>query len=136
MLSGGVLCSMELRPFRVNAGAVHSYVYSFGDRTGTTLTELRAALPVMVVDRTGVTRRASVGRMKTEVWPRPAHRGGARRGEPINVILQDDWHVRVYSDDARPLNITELRPGDKVLGHLANPGRHVGIKVDERILET
>lgn len=126
---------MELRPFRVNAGAVHSYVYSFGDRTDY-MTELRAGSPVMVVDRTGVTRRASVGRMKTEVRPLRLIEAELEGGERINVILQDDWHVRIYSDDARPLNITELRAGDKVLGHLANPGRHVGIKVDERIIET
>jgi 3-dehydroquinate synthase II/3-amino-4-hydroxybenzoic acid synthase len=50
--------------------------------------------------------------------------------------MQDDWHVRIFSDDAKPLNITELRPGDKVLGHVAVPGRHVGIKVDEHIIET
>jgi 3-dehydroquinate synthase II/3-amino-4-hydroxybenzoic acid synthase len=50
--------------------------------------------------------------------------------------MQDDWHVRVFSHEALPLNITELKPGDKVLGHCAEPGRHVGIKVDEHIIET
>jgi 3-amino-4-hydroxybenzoic acid synthase len=140
---GAILCCpevfflpyMELRPFRVNAGAVHSYVYTFGDRTDY-MTELRAGSPVMVVDRTGVTRRASVGRMKTEVRPLRLIEAELGGGERVNVILQDDWHVRIYSDDARPLNITELRPGDKVLAHLASPGRHVGIKVDEHIVET
>ena len=139
---GAILCCpevfflpyMELRPFRVNAGAVHSYVYAFGDRTDY-MTELGAGSPVMVVDRTGVTRRASVGRMKTEVRPLRLIEAEFKGGERVNVILQDDWHVRIFSDDARPLNITELRPGDRVLGHLASPGRHVGIKVDEHILE-
>ncbi len=139
---GAILCCpevfflpyMELRPFRVNAGAVHSYVYTFGDRTDY-MTELGAGSPVMVVDRTGVTRRASVGRMKTEVRPLRLIEAEFRGGERVNVILQDDWHVRIFSDDARPLNITELRAGDKVLGHLASPGRHVGIKVDEHIIE-
>ncbi|MEZ4308318.1 MAG: 3-dehydroquinate synthase II [Polyangiaceae bacterium] len=140
---GGVLCCpevfflpyMELRPFRVNAGAVHSYVYNFGNRTDY-MTELKAGSPVMIVDRTGATRRATVGRMKTEVRPLRLIEAELSGGERVNVILQDDWHVRVFSDDAKPLNITELRPGDRVLAYGAQPGRHVGIKVDEHIVET
>ena len=140
---GGILCCpevfflpyMELRPFRVNAGAVHSYVYNYGNRTDY-MSELKAGSPVMIVDRTGGTRRGSVGRMKTEVRPLRLIEAEFQSGERINVIMQDDWHVRVFSDDARPLNITELRQGHKVLAHLATPGRHVGIKVDEHILES
>ncbi|MDC0714892.1 3-dehydroquinate synthase II [Stigmatella sp. ncwal1] len=140
---GGVLCCpevfylpyMELRPFRVNAGAVHSYVYNFDNRTDY-MSELRSGSPVMLVDRSGATRRGSVGRMKTEVRPLRLIEVDFASGERINVIMQDDWHVRIFSDDAKPLNITELRPGDKVLGNVAVPGRHVGIKVDEHILET
>lgn len=140
---GGILCCpevfflpyMELRPFRVNAGAVHSYVYNFGNRTDY-MSELRAGSPVMIVDRTGSTRRAAVGRMKTEVRPLRLIESRFDSGEVVNVIMQDDWHVRIFSDDAKPLNITELKPGDKVLGHLAQPGRHVGIKVDEHIIES
>jgi 3-amino-4-hydroxybenzoic acid synthase len=140
---GGLLCCaevfflpyMELRPFRVNAGAVHSYVYNFNDRTDY-MSELRAGSPVMIVDRTGATRRASVGRMKTEVRPLRLIEAEFQNGERVNTIMQDDWHVRIFSDDAKPLNITELRPGDKVLGYVGNPGRHVGIKVDEHIAES
>jgi 3-dehydroquinate synthase II/3-amino-4-hydroxybenzoic acid synthase len=140
---GGLLCCaevfflpyMELRPFRVNAGAVHSYVYNFNDRTDY-MSELRAGSQVMLVDRTGAARRAGVGRMKTEVRPLRLIEAEFASGERINTIMQDDWHVRIFSEDAKPLNITELRPGDKVLGHLAKPGRHVGIKVDEHIMET
>jgi len=140
---GGLLCCpevfflpyMELRPFRVNAGAVHSYVYNFGNRTDY-MSELRAGSPIMLVDHTGATRRASVGRMKTEVRPLRLIEAEFQNGERVNVIMQDDWHVRIFSDDAKPLNITELRPGHKVLGHVALPGRHVGIKVDEHIIET
>jgi 3-amino-4-hydroxybenzoic acid synthase len=139
---GGVLCCpevfflpyMELRPFRVNAGAVHSYVYNVEDRTDY-MTELRAGAPVMVVDKTGKVRRAVVGRMKTEVRPLRLIEVQFSSGEKVNVILQDDWHVRIFSAEGLPLNITELKPGDKVLGHVAKPGRHVGIKVDEHIVE-
>jgi len=139
---GGVLCCpevfflpyMELRPFRVNAGAVHSYVYNFDDKTDY-MTELRAGAPVMVVGTDGRVRRAAVGRVKTEVRPLRLIEVQFDGGERVNVLMQDDWHVRVFSHESKPLNITELKPGDKVLGYVASPGRHVGIKVDERIVE-
>ncbi len=139
---GGILCCpevfflpyMELRPFRVNAGAVHSYVYNADNRTDY-MTELHAGSPVMIVDASGRARRAAVGRMKTEVRPLRLIEIEFAGGERANVILQDDWHVRVFSPEAKPLNITELRAGDRVLGHRANPGRHVGIAVDEHIIE-
>jgi 3-amino-4-hydroxybenzoic acid synthase len=74
--------------------------------------------------------------MKTEVRPLRLIEIEFANGERANVIMQDDWHVRVFSADAKPLNITELKAGDKVLGHVAKPGRHVGISVDEHIVET
>jgi 3-amino-4-hydroxybenzoic acid synthase len=140
---GGILCCpevfflpyMELRPFRVNAGAVHSYVYATGDRTNY-LSELKAGSPAMVVGIDGRTREVPVGRIKTEIRPLRLIEVEFAGGERANVIMQDDWHVRVFSADGKPLNITELNPGDKVLGHLSSPGRHVGIPVDETIEES
>jgi 3-amino-4-hydroxybenzoic acid synthase len=52
-------------------------------------------------------------------------------GQPVNLILQDDWHVRVLGPGATVLNSTELRRGDKVLGHLPTADRHVGYPIDE-----
>jgi 3-amino-4-hydroxybenzoic acid synthase len=140
---GGILCCaevfylpyMDLRPFRVNAGAVHSYVYNLDNRTNY-MTELRAGSSVMVVDTQGRARRAYVGRVKTEVRPLRLIEAEFRSGQRVNVIMQDDWHVRIFSAESTPLNITELKPGDKILGHCADPGRHVGIKVDEHIVES
>jgi 3-amino-4-hydroxybenzoic acid synthase len=140
---GGILCCpevfylpyMELRPFRVNAGAVHSYVYAGGNRTNY-LSELKAGSPAMVVGIDGRTREVPVGRIKTEIRPLRLIEVEFAGGERANVIMQDDWHVRVFSADGKPLNITELKPGDKVLGHLSSPGRHVGIPVDETIEES
>jgi 3-dehydroquinate synthase II/3-amino-4-hydroxybenzoic acid synthase len=125
---------MELRPFRVNAGAVHSYVYNTGDRTDY-MSELRAGTSVMIVGVDGKARRAPIGRVKTEVRPLRLIEVEFAGGERVNTIMQDDWHVRIFSADEKPRNITELQPGDRVLGHVARPGRHVGIKVDEHIVE-
>lgn len=140
---GGMLCCpevfylpyMDLRPFRVNAGGVHSYVYGANGRTNY-LTELSAGMPMSVVGLDGTCRRAPVGRIKTEVRPLRLIAARFADGEDINIIMQDDWHVRVYSATGEPRNITELKRGDKVLGHLSTPGRHVGIPITEAILES
>jgi 3-amino-4-hydroxybenzoic acid synthase len=140
--SGGILCCpevfylpyMELRPFRVNAGAVHSYVYQADNRTNY-MSELKAGWPAQIVGIDGRTRTVPVGRMKTEIRPLRLIEVEFDGGKKVNVIMQDDWHVRIFSAEGKPLNITELKPGDKVLGHTATPGRHVGIPVAETIEE-
>lgn len=139
---GGLLCCaevfylpyMEKRPFRVNAGGVHSYVYNANNRTNY-LTELRAGAPATVVGTDGTTRSVPVGRIKTEVRPLRLIEARFEGGEEVNVIMQDDWHVRIFDAEGGPRNITELRRGDRVLGHLGVPGRHVGIAIDEAIHE-
>ncbi|WP_086931969.1 3-dehydroquinate synthase II [Agarilytica rhodophyticola] len=139
---GGILCCpevyflpyMELRPFRVNAGAVHSYVYNTKDRTDY-MSELKAGSSVMLVNSKGRVRTAPVGRIKTEQRPLRLIEVRFPGGEEVNVIMQDDWHVRIFSHDAKPLNISELKAGDKVLGYVTETGRHVGIKIDENIME-
>lgn len=139
---GGVLCCpevyflpyMELRPFRVNAGAVHSYVFNTDNRTDY-MSELKAGSPIMIVNSKGRVRRVAVGRMKIEQRPLRLIEVEFPGKERVNVLMQDDWHVRIFSDAAKPLNISELKPGDKVLGYVTEPGRHVGIKINESIIE-
>ena len=139
---GGFLCCsevfflpyMEKRPFRVNAGGIHSYVYSSDGRTQY-MSELRAGASVSVVSTEGVSRNVPVGRVKTEVRPLRLLEAEFESGERINVLMQDDWHVRIFGADGSVRNITELKPGDEVLAHLAEPGRHVGIAISETIEE-
>jgi 3-dehydroquinate synthase II/3-amino-4-hydroxybenzoic acid synthase len=139
--SGGVfVCSethylpyMNLRPFRVNAGAVHSYVWMPGD-AAEYITDLAAGSKVLCVNTKGETRVLTVGRVKTETRPLLLIKGTAA-GSEINVIVQDDWHIRVMGSDGKPRNATEIRPGDTLLSYVCKPGRHVGIKVEETILE-
>jgi 3-amino-4-hydroxybenzoic acid synthase len=139
---GGILCCpevyflpyMELRPFRINAGGVHSYVYNTDDRTDY-MSELKAGSPIMIVNSKGRVRTAPVGRMKIEKRPLRLIEVEFANGKEVNVIMQNDWHVRIFSDKSLPLNISELKPGDKVMGYITETGRHVGIKIDENILE-
>ena len=49
--------------------------------------------------------------------------------------VQNDWHVRLLGPGGIVHNITELKPGSAVLGHIAAASRHVGMAVDEYCLE-
>jgi 3-amino-4-hydroxybenzoic acid synthase len=123
---------MNLRPFRVNAGAVHSYV--FGAENTAYITDLAAGEMTHAVNAEGRFREAMVGRVKVEL--RPLRLVEARYGDvTVNVFLQDDWHVRVMSAEGKPLNLTDVVPGTLLLGYVTEPGRHVGIKVAEAISE-
>lgn len=140
--TGGLLCCpevfylpyMELRPFRINAASMHSYVFHASDRTSY-ISELRAGSQITAVNATGRTRQIYVGRVKTEIRPLILIEVTFDDGERVNIVMQDDWHVRIFSDQALPRHVTELQPGDRVLGYTTQPGRHVGVKVDEHIIE-
>lgn len=139
---GLVLCSSEThplpymptRPFRVNAGGLHSYTLSPEGRTSY-LSELRSGSKVLAVDSTGRTRGVAVGRVKIESRPLLSVDAVSATGQAVNLILQHDWHVRVLGPGPAVLNSTEVRPGDRVLGHLPTAARHVGYAIDEFCLE-
>ncbi|PRX46965.1 3-amino-4-hydroxybenzoic acid synthase [Prauserella shujinwangii] len=125
---------MPTRPFRVNAGAIHSYTLSENGRTNY-LSELRSGSRVQAVDVKGQTRMVAVGRVKIETRPLLSVDAVAPTGETVNLILQDDWHVRVLGPGGAVLNSTELKPGDVVLGYLPDKERHVGYPIHEYCLE-
>lgn len=139
--SGGMLvCSevhplpyMNTRPFRVNAGAVHSYLWGPGEMAEY-LTDLRAGSEVLAVSTSGEARAVGVGRVKIEVRPLLTIEAASPETS-VNLFVQDDWHVRIFGADGRPHSVTALKPGEKVLGYVCEPGRHVGIKVFETIVE-
>ncbi|WP_232323908.1 3-dehydroquinate synthase II family protein [Catenuloplanes japonicus] len=139
---GLVLCASEThplpymptRPFRVNAGAIMSYTLVSGERTAY-LSELRAGDRVLAVGADGRTRSVTVGRIKIETRPLLAIDAVAPGGETVNLIVQDDWHVRVLGPGGTVLNSTALRPGDEILGCLPDADRHVGYPIDETCVE-
>lgn len=138
---GGILvCSethflpyMNLRPFRVNAGAVHSYVWAPNNATEY-ITDLSAGSKVLCVNIKGEARKLTVGRVKTEVRPLLMIKGETD-GRELNVIVQDDWHIRIMGADGQPRNASDIKAGDSLMAYVCEPGRHVGIKVDETIIE-
>jgi 3-amino-4-hydroxybenzoic acid synthase len=125
---------MPTRPFRVNAGAIHSYTLASSDRT-CYLSELKAGGTVLAVNAGGRARVVSVGRVKIERRPLICVAAVAPNGQDVNLVLQDDWHVRVLGPEGAVLNCTELAPGDAVLGYLPTADRHVGYPIDEFCVE-
>ena len=140
--TGMILCCSEThplpymptRPFRVNAGALHSYTLSANGRTNY-LSELVSGGQVLAVDSAGRSRIVTVGRVKIETRPLLAIDAVAPSGVKVNLIVQDDWHVRVLGPGGTVLNVTELAPGTTVLGCLPVEQRHVGYPIDEFCIE-
>lgn len=125
---------MPTRPFRINAGALHSYVLGKDNRTNY-LSELKSGSTVIGVGADGRTRRIVVGRIKMESRPLLSIKAKSADGVDVNLIVQDDWHVRVLGPGAAVRNVTELAPGDQLLGFVATDKRHVGWPVGEFCVE-
>lgn len=125
---------MPTRPFRINAGALHSYVLGQENRTNY-LSELKAGHTSLAVRADGRTRRIVVGRIKLESRPMLSISAVSPEGVAVNLIVQDDWHVRVLGPGGSVLNVTELKPGDQMLGYIATDKRHVGWPVGEFCVE-
>ncbi|WP_203363930.1 3-dehydroquinate synthase II [Bacillus sp. REN10] len=124
---------MDLRPFRVNAGAVHSYVWCPEDTTKY-LTDLKVGIEVLVIDVDGNTRNVSIGRVKTEVRPLLLIEA-EYQNQKINTIVQDDWHIRIFNGNKEPQSATTFKIGDEILAYVCETGRHVGVKINETIVE-
>ena len=123
------------RPFRVNAGALHSYILGVDGKTRY-LSELRSGDKVQLVDKSGARRDAIVGRIKMERRPLVMIEAefGGNEG---TAMLQNAETIRLVRPDGTPLAITEAKPGDEVLVHVAGEarGRHFGGEVDEFVVE-
>ena len=123
------------RPFRVNAGAVHSYILLPDNRTKY-LSELRSGERVLIVGAGGETQPACIGRVKLEKRPMLLVKGISSDGQnEASVILQNAETIRLTGIDERPISVVKLSKGDRVLGWFSGSGRHFGMKVDEFIEE-
>jgi 3-dehydroquinate synthase II len=125
---------VQSRPFRVNAGSLSMYTLASLQKTRY-LSELKAGDEVLIVDRKGKVRPASVGRVKIELRPLILVEAEVE-GKKIKTILQNAETIRlVTAKGSKP--VTELKAGDEVLAHLATSGgRHFGVAVpDETVIE-
>ena len=120
---------VQSRPFRVNAGPASHYTLTSVQGTRY-LSELKAGDEVLIVSREGNVRITNVGRSKIEF--RPLILIEAQIDDTkIKTILQNAETIRLVTPKgSKP--VTELKPGDEVLVHLAaKGGRHFGISVPE-----
>lgn len=122
------------RPFRVNAGSVHSYVRVPGDRTRY-LGELSTGDPVLITGAGGSTDISYVGRSKIEKRPMLVIFACDNTGKEYSVVLQNAETIRLTAPDGSPVSVVKLAEGDMVLGHTEKGGRHFGMAVEETITE-
>ena len=121
------------RPFRVNAGPVHSYVM-MADGSTKYLSELIAGDEVLVVSPEG-SRVISVGRLKIEPRPLILVRYEDGIGSQGQVFLQQAETVRLLSNIQNPLSVTHIEVGMEVLGSAAEAGRHIGSVINSDVEE-
>ncbi len=130
VLSEAASCAyVPSRPFRVNAGAVHQYVAAPGGRTRY-LCELSAGDEVLTYDaRKRTVRTVVVGRAKVET--RPLVLIAVERG---TMFVQNAETVRLPTSDGAK-SVAQLAVGDEIMIRTDNTARHIGIAVDEYIVE-
>jgi 3-dehydroquinate synthase II len=126
------------RPFRVNAGPVHSYVLLADGRTKY-LEEVRAGDEILIVDAHGSARALTVGRCKLE--PRPLLMVSFEvDGAQGQMFLQQAETVRVLVEDEHDLHldvrsVTDLKVGERLRVRQTHKGTHVGRAISARVDE-
>jgi 3-dehydroquinate synthase II len=121
------------RPFRVNAGPVHAYIMVPGGKTRY-LSEVGAGDEIIKVNATGQLTALVVGRVKIERRPLLLIEATGPNG-PVSTILQNAETIRLVDVDGEAISVIKLKPGDEVLGHVEDAGRHFGHKIKETITD-
>lgn len=126
------------RPFRVNAGPVHSYIL-LADGSTRYLCELEAGDEVLVTSISG-SRSVAVGRLKIE--PRPLLLARFRTknssvGDEVEgqIFLQQAETVRLVGVSKETPSITHIQAGELVLGSVGGAGRHLGRPIGSEVEE-
>jgi 3-dehydroquinate synthase II len=122
------------RPFRVNAGAVHAYALTPGDRTRY-LEELRAGDEVLIVNHAGMAEKAVIGRVKVEKRPMLLIKARVDGDAESAVFLQNAETINLVRPGGEPVSVVSLAGGDRILCRKDTAGRHFGIRIAEDITE-
>ena len=131
LVHGEVLASefVPSRPFRVNAGAPHSYIMMADGKTKY-IAELNSGEEVLIVSLKGSKRIGIIGRMKIEKRPFLAIYWENNYDRVSSIFLQQAETVRVICQNGEVKSVTELYKGDSILCHQSNHTRHIGNKVN------
>ena len=121
------------RPFRVNAGAIHSYVLLSNGKTKY-LSELISGDEVAVASESGLRGSATIGRLKIETRPLILirFRANEKKGQ---IVVQQAETVRLVSPSKEPISVTALSEGDSISIISDSRMRHVGIAVRSKVVE-
>ncbi|GAB5034105.1 3-dehydroquinate synthase [Nannochloropsis oceanica] len=153
------------RPFRVNAGPVHSYVL-MADGSARYLSEVQAGDQVKVVNWRGQARGVTVGRCKVESrplvkvafeWGEEGREGWGEEKKTAQVFLQqaetvrfvgnpggdggdgdDEFRLSGTEEEKRQgagISVTEVIIGKKVLVRAQSKGTHLGRTIEARVEE-
>ena len=122
------------RPFRVNAGAVHSYSMLADGKT-CYLSEIVSGDQVLICNANGNTRTMTVGRVKIEQRPMLILKMEDENAHTGNVYLQQAETVRLVTSQGHAVRITELQNNDYILGNVDTTGRHVGVAISAKVVE-
>lgn len=125
---------IQPRPFRVNAGAVHMYLFAPEGKTRY-LSELAAGQPVLAVHPDGIHRVLTVGRAKIERRPHTLVHWRTAEGRSGHAMLQTAETIRLVAPDGAAVAVTDLQPGQLILVHGEEAARHTGLPVDSRLEE-
>jgi len=121
------------RPFRVNAGAVHSYI-QMADGTTKYLSELKMGDEILIASDS-VMRSGVVGRIKIERRPFILFRWLDENHNEAGTLLQQAETVRLVTQSGSLVPITNLEIGTSVLGWCGGMGRHIGVSISAQVEE-
>jgi 3-dehydroquinate synthase II len=122
------------RPFRVNAGSPQSYAL-MADGTTKYLAELQSGDSVSIAGKDGRMRQAVIGRLKVEQRPLLLFRWVNENDKEGHMFLQQAETVRAVDTLGKPLSVTSLVPGDRILGWSDVGARHIGVTISSVVSE-
>tara|TARA_Y100000588_G_scaffold314596_1_gene342308 strand:- start:5833 stop:6738 length:906 start_codon:yes stop_codon:yes gene_type:complete len=121
------------RPFRVNAGAIHSYALMSDGKTKY-LSELNSGDEVAIASEEGTYEKATIGRLKIEHRPLLMIRYSTPDSQG-QIVVQQAETVRMVSSEKEVISVTDLEPGDRISVIIDNRARHIGMAVDGGVVE-
>ncbi len=125
---------VPVRPFRVNAGAVHCYTLM---ANGTTkyLCEIISGDEIAIISAQGNMRAAVVGRLKIERRPLIQVFWSDDNSKEAHAFVQQAETVRLIEKPSTPTPITEVEIGVKLIGSSDLSGRHLGLPISAGVRE-
>jgi len=121
------------RPFRVNAGAIHSYIL-MADGNTRYLSELNSGDTVAVISEDGSMRPAIIGRLKIERRPMQIIRF-EHESSIGQIVVQYAETVRLISKNGKAISVTEIGEGTEISILNGDGIRHMGIHIEGGMVE-